>query len=37
MGGDQFRHTDFFLFEDKLYLIEGLIAAQKSKFHKNDE
>ena len=37
MGGDQFRHTDFFLFEDNLYLIKGLMAAQKSTFHMNDE
>jgi hypothetical protein len=37
MEGGQFRHTDFFLFEDNLYLIQGLMAARKSTLHKNDE
>jgi hypothetical protein len=31
------RDEYFFLFEDNLYWIKGLMAAQKSTFYKNDE
>jgi hypothetical protein len=37
MGGDELRHTDFFLFEDNLYLIKGLMAARNSTLPENDE